>query len=70
MFYFENFTTFPYFSLKKGPDDTLIADWPLLWSDGPVGGFSVAETGIYALEAFKKPEEYIGMISQRLSRLS
>lgn len=29
-------------------------------TDGPIAGYSVAETGAYVLEAFKKPQEWIG----------
>ena len=59
-FYYENFLQFPSLALKKGPNDKLIADWPLLMTDGPLGGYSVAETGAYVLEAFKKPQDWIG----------
>lgn len=57
-FYLENHLQL--LSLKKGPDGRLVADWPVLLTDGPIGSYSVAETGAYVLEAFKKPKEWIG----------
>lgn len=44
----------------KGKGKKLVADWPILLSDGPIGGYSVAETGAYVREAFTKPHEWIG----------
>lgn len=38
----------------------IIADWPFLITDGPIGAYSVGDTGAYALHAFKHPEEWIG----------
>lgn len=60
-FYFENFFGSTAFSVKKGDDGGLVADWSLLWSDGPIWGYSVAETGAFVLEALKKPDEWVGM---------
>ena len=55
-FYYENFLNF--LPLKK-KDGKIIADWPLLITDGPLGGYSVAETGAYVREAFSNPKEWI-----------
>ncbi|EJD00674.1 NmrA-domain-containing protein [Fomitiporia mediterranea MF3/22] len=55
-FYFENLLKFP---IKKDDNGKLVADWPSCLTDGPIGGFSVTEIGAYALEAFKKPKEWI-----------
>ena len=66
VFYFENLINIPVFHLKKKPDGTLLADWPVMWSDGLTGGFSVAESGAYVLEAFKKPQEWIGEVAAHL----
>ena len=52
---------FPAVNLQK-KDGRVVADWPILITDGPIGGYSVAETGAYVLEAFKKPEEWIGKL--------
>lgn len=51
---------FPFmmFQLQGGE---IVADWPSLLTDGPIGGYSVADTGAYVLEAFKHPEDWIGM---------
>ncbi|KAI5118503.1 hypothetical protein M0805_004003 [Coniferiporia weirii] len=35
------------------------ASWPLLHTDGPIGGFSVHEIGAYALAAFKHPHKWL-----------
>ena len=59
-FYYENFINLPMFGVEKQADGTYVANWPFLMSDGPIGSFSVAETGAYVLEALKKPEEWIG----------
>ena len=59
-FYYENHLNFPMVTVQKGKDGRLIADWPCMITDGPIGGYSVAETGAYVLEAFKKPQEWIG----------
>ncbi|EJD00673.1 NmrA-domain-containing protein [Fomitiporia mediterranea MF3/22] len=58
--YYENFLAFPNLIIKKDDAGKLVADWPVFWTDGPIGGYSVAETGAYVLEAFKKPKEWIG----------
>lgn len=57
-FYFENLIYL--FPLKKGDNGSVVADWPLLWSDGPLGGYAVEDTGAYVVEAFKKPDQWIG----------
>lgn len=44
-----------------------VANWPLMLSDGPVGGFSVEETGAYVLEAFKDPKKWIGISCAKTS---
>ncbi|KAL5500814.1 hypothetical protein ACEPAH_9201 [Sanghuangporus vaninii] len=59
-FYYENHLIFPSLTVTKRPDGRLVADWPCMLTDGPIGGYSVAETGAYVLEAFKKPQEWIG----------
>ena len=56
--YYENF--FSFFGIKKDFDGRLIADWPMLATDGPIAGYNVAETGAYVFEAFKRPGEWIG----------
>ena len=38
-------------------------------TDGPIGGYAVAETGAYVLEAFKKPQEWIGNAAQLFSNM-
>ncbi|KAL5528846.1 hypothetical protein ACEPAG_4820 [Sanghuangporus baumii] len=61
-FYFENFILFDFAKLAKASESQpgkYIAHWPLLLSDGPLGGFSVEETGAYVLEAFKDPKKWI-----------
>jgi hypothetical protein len=46
--YFENFILFPGFKLSKDPTDGLpVADWPFMWTDGPIGAYAVADTGVY-----------------------
>ena len=40
----------------------LVGDWPFLKSDGPLGAYSVAETGIYAVQAFKNPNKWLSKI--------
>ena len=62
-FYYSNFLALPQLRLKTRPDGTLLADWPNVATDGPIGGYDVAETGAYILEAFKKPDEWIGIPS-------
>jgi len=57
-FYTENFLNS--FKVTKAADGTLEANWPLLQSDGPIPMYAVNETGAYVLEAFKKPESWIG----------
>ncbi|KAI5117652.1 hypothetical protein M0805_001307 [Coniferiporia weirii] len=60
-FYYENFLSFPVFLFKKAEHGgKIVADWEYLLTDGPIGGYSVGETGAYVLEALKKPEEWIG----------
>ncbi|EJC99553.1 NAD-binding protein [Fomitiporia mediterranea MF3/22] len=66
VFYFENFLYL--FPLKKVVGK-VIADWPLMWTDGPLGGYSVTETGAYALAAFKNPNEWIGKDIRVLSQV-
>jgi len=56
--YFEIFLSF--FPLKRDADGTLEADWPILVTDGTIGGFAVADTGAWVLESFRKPGEWIG----------
>ncbi|OCB91357.1 NmrA-domain-containing protein [Sanghuangporus baumii] len=61
-FYFENFILFDFAKLTRASETQpgkYIANWPLLLSDGPLGGFSVTETGAYVLEAFKDPKKWI-----------
>ena len=60
---FENFLLFDFCKLSKVSDSEprkYIANWPLLLSDGPIGGFTVTEIGAYALEIFKDPKKWIG----------
>ncbi|EJD00672.1 NmrA-domain-containing protein [Fomitiporia mediterranea MF3/22] len=59
-FYYENLLTFPNLNIEKDDAGKLVADWPVFWTDGPIGGYSAAETGAYVLEALKKPKEWIG----------
>jgi len=63
-FYFENFTNpaMSVFAFKKNPalPGTYLAEWPLLWSDGLIPGYAVADTGAYVLAAFKDPGRWIG----------
>ncbi|KAI5116408.1 hypothetical protein M0805_006226 [Coniferiporia weirii] len=66
-FYFENFVGFPTFMFKKTTEGKFVAEWPYLLTDGPVGGYSVGETGAYVLEALKKPTEWIGRDMRILS---
>ncbi|KAH8113593.1 NmrA-domain-containing protein [Phellopilus nigrolimitatus] len=68
-FYYENFYIFPDMALKKNEAGKLVAHWPLLWTDGPLGAFSVAETGAYVLAAFKNPKEWIGNDIRLLSEI-
>lgn len=42
-FFFENFTNV--WSVTKSDDGKIVADWPILWSDGPIVAFSAADTG-------------------------
>ena len=44
----------------KVEDGKIVADWPFLITDGPIGAYSVDDTGAYALHAFKHPDEWIG----------
>jgi len=61
VFYFENHLNLPPFKLAKGSTPgTALADWPILLSDGPIGGYSVTDTGGYALAAFKDPKTWLG----------
>jgi len=61
LFYFENFINLEAFMLRKSSNGTAVeADWPVLWADGPVPGYSVSDTGAYVLAAFKEPEKWIG----------
>ncbi|KAH8109509.1 NmrA-domain-containing protein [Phellopilus nigrolimitatus] len=68
-FYFENFLTFPLLMFKKSEDGTVVADWPDILTDGPIGGYCVSETGAYVLEAFKNPGEWIGKDIRILSEI-
>lgn len=63
-FYYENFHIFPDMAIKKSDSGRLTAHWPLMWTDGPLGAFSVAETGAYVLTAFKNPAEWIGQLQR------
>ena len=65
-FYYSNFLLLPSLHLKRKPDGTLLADWNNLQTDGPIGGYDVAETGAYVLEAFKNADEWIGTAYLRL----
>ncbi|TDL21423.1 NAD(P)-binding protein [Rickenella mellea] len=57
--YYENFTTFA--RLTTNADGALEANWgPINWSDGPLGAYSVEDTGAFVLHAFKNPNEWIG----------
>lgn len=49
-------------AVKKGESGKLTAHWSLMWTDGPLGAFSVAETGIYVLTAIKNPQEWVGQL--------
>ncbi|KAH8111932.1 NmrA-domain-containing protein [Phellopilus nigrolimitatus] len=68
-FYFENFIAFPAVTPKKSEDGKIVADWPVLITDGPIGGYCVTETGAYVLEALKKPKEWIGKDLRVLSEI-
>lgn len=58
-FYFENFIT--YYPIKaREADGALEARYSMLWTDGPLAMYSVADTGAFALAALKIPESYIG----------
>ncbi len=63
-FYFENFTnkSLDMFLIKANPTSPgdYIADWPVLWTDGPIPGYAVADTGAYVVAAFKDPGRWIG----------
>ncbi len=50
------------FAFKKNPASlgTYLADWPTLWTDGPLPGYAVADTGAYVLAAFKDPGRWVG----------
>ena len=63
-FYYDNMINF--FSIKN-EGGRLVADWPLMKTDGPVGMYDVADTGAYVVEAFSKPDEWLGEISQSFS---
>jgi len=58
-FYFENFYFFPFIAFKKEEDGTLLADWPYMASDGPIGAYAAGETGAYVVEALKNPGKWI-----------
>ncbi len=48
LFYFENFINLEAFMLRKSSNGSAVeADWPVLWADGPVPGYSVSDTGGY-----------------------
>ncbi|KAI5121379.1 hypothetical protein M0805_001192 [Coniferiporia weirii] len=68
-FYYENFYIFPDMAVKKDEMGKLVAHWPLMWTDGPLGAFSVAETGAYVLAALKDPEQWIGNDIRLLSEI-
>lgn len=58
-FYYENFTG--WFKLSKNAEGGIEANWPPIFlSDGPIPAFAVADTGAFALGAFKNPKEWIG----------
>ena len=59
-FYFENFIFFGFTQLKKVSDTKYLLDLPLLDTDGPVGGYSVTDTGKYVVAALKDPQTWIG----------
>jgi len=59
-FYFQNFLAFPNFKVTKADDGSLVADWALLWTDGPIGAYSVIDTGAYVLAIFKDPTTWLG----------
>lgn len=50
----------PPFTFSKSETGEPFADWPLLLTDGPIGGYSVADTGAYVRVAFKDPAKWIG----------
>ncbi|KLO07079.1 NAD(P)-binding protein [Schizopora paradoxa] len=62
-FYFENFSNpaMDVFAIKKHPSQpgSFVAEWPTLWSDGPIPGYAVADTGAYVLAAFKDPSRFV-----------
>lgn len=60
VFYMENLLYLPFFSLSK-VDGKVVADWPLMLTDGKIFGYSVTETGAYVLEAFKNSKKWIGV---------
>ena len=56
-FYYDNMINI--FGIKN-VEGQLVADWPLMITDGPIGMYDVADTGAYVVEAFSKPGEWIG----------
>ncbi|KLO09041.1 NmrA-like protein [Schizopora paradoxa] len=58
-FYFENFTN-PIMGLAIKKENGYVAEWPTLWSDGPIPGYAVADTGAWVLAAFKDPSRFVG----------
>lgn len=59
-FYYENHLNLPPFKLSKSETGEPLADWPILLSDGPIGGYSVTDTGAYVRVAFKDSAKWIG----------
>ena len=57
-FYYENFINILPF--KKDDKGNILADWPIVYTDGPISGYAVEDSGAYVVEAFKKPDEWLG----------
>ena len=62
MGYYENFLTFSKFTKNEAGE--VVADWPVLMTDGPIGGYSVSDTGAFVREAFKNGSKWIGEFSR------
>lgn len=56
--YYENYAHM--LTVKKEETGQLVANWPLVATDGPAVSFSVEDIGGFALEAFKHPNKWIG----------
>lgn len=63
-FYMENFIFFGFCQLKRSASkpNNYVLDLPLLDTDGPVGAFSVVDTGKYVVAVLKDPKTWIGAL--------